>query len=357
MKEIKINTDSKNYSVLIGASILTEDNLKEFSDREVLLVIDSNIEDSVKNKVSTAIKNISSKFFEVSIRATEENKSYATLTHLHDILIEKGYSRECVLFALGGGITCDITGFAAATYQRGVDFVLMPSTLLAQVDASVGGKTAINHPKGKNMIGAFHQPSKVLSDTNLLKSLKKNHLKDGLAEIIKHSLIKDARFFDWLQENIDRLLEGEEKELLEAIAKSVLIKAEIVSKDETEKGVRKWLNLGHTFGHAIEVYGNYKDFSHGEAVALGMIMATNLSQRILNLQEKESQKIKSLINSVLTSESLQKVFERNNLFELMSSDKKKKGDKLNFILLNSIGSAETVSDIKDSDILESIKLI
>ena len=357
MKEIKINTDSKNYSVLIGANILTEDNLKEFSDREVLLVIDSNIEDSVKNKVSTAINNISSKFLEVSIRATEENKSYATLTHLHDILIEKGYSRECVLFALGGGITCDITGFAAATYQRGVDFVLMPSTLLAQVDASVGGKTAINHPKGKNMIGAFHQPSKVLSDTNLLKSLKKNHLKDGLAEIIKHSLIKDARFFDWLQENIDRLLEGEEKELLEAIAKSVLIKAEIVSKDETEKGVRKWLNLGHTFGHAIEVYGNYKDFSHGEAVALGIIMATNLSQRILNLQEKESQKIKSLINSVLTSESLQKVFERNNLFELMSSDKKKKGDKLNFILLNSIGSAETVSDIKDSDILESIKLI
>ena len=357
MKEIKINTDSKNYSVLIGASILTEDNLKEFSDREVLLVIDSNIEDSVKNKVSTAINNISSKFLEVSIRATEENKSYATLTHLHDILIEKGYSRECVLFALGGGITCDITGFAAATYQRGVDFVLMPSTLLAQVDASVGGKTAINHPKGKNMIGAFHQPSKVLSDTNLLKSLKKNHLKDGLAEIIKHSLIKDARFFDWLQENIDRLLEGEEKELLEAIARSVLIKAEVVSKDETEKGVRKWLNLGHTFGHAIEVYGNFKDFSHGEAVALGMIMATNLSQRILNLQEKESQKIKSLINSVLTSESLQKVFERNNLFELMSSDKKKKGDKLNFILLNSIGSAETVSDIKDSDILESIKLI
>ena len=357
MKEIKINTDSKNYSVLIGANILTEDNLKEFSDREVLLVIDSNIEDSVKNKVSTAIKNISSKFLEVSIRATEENKSYATLTHLHDILIEKGYSRECVLFALGGGITCDITGFAAATYQRGVDFVLMPSTLLAQVDASVGGKTAINHPKGKNMIGAFHQPSKVLSDTNLLKSLKKNHLKDGLAEIIKHSLIKDARFFDWLQENICKLLEGEEKELLEAIAKSVLIKAEIVSKDETEKGVRKWLNLGHTFGHAIEVYGNYKDFSHGEAVALGMIMATNLSQRILNLQEKESQKIKSLINSVLTSESLQKVFERNNLFELMSSDKKKKGDKLNFILLNSIGSAETVSDIKDSDILESINII
>ena len=357
MKEIKINTDSKNYSVLIGANILTEDNLKEFSDREVLLVIDSNIEDSVKNKVRTVINSISSKFLEVSIRATEENKSYATLTHLHDILIEKGYSRECVLFALGGGITCDITGFAAATYQRGVDFVLMPSTLLAQVDASVGGKTAINHPKGKNMIGAFHQPSKVLSDTNLLKSLKKNHLKDGLAEIIKHSLIKDARFFDWLQENIDRLLEGEEKELLEAIAKSVLIKAEIVSKDETEKGVRKWLNLGHTFGHAIEVYGNYKDFSHGEAVALGMIMATNLSQRILNLQEKESQKIKNLINSVLTSESLQKVFERNNLFELMSSDKKKKGDKLNFILLNSIGSAETVSDIKDSDILESIKLI
>ena len=357
MKEIKINTNSKDYSVLTGSNILIEDNIKEFSNREILLVIDSNIENSVITEISSVIKKISSKFTEVNINATEENKSYTTLSHLHDILIDKGYSRDCVLFALGGGITCDITGFAAATYQRGVDFVLMPSTLLAQVDASVGGKTAINHHKGKNMIGSFHQPSKVLSDINLLKSLDKTHLKDGLAEIIKHSLIKDARFFDWLQENIDRLLEGEEKELLEAIARSVLIKAEVVSKDETEKGVRKWLNLGHTFGHAIEVYGNFKDFSHGEAVALGMIMATNLSQTILNLQDEESQKIKSLINSVLTSESLQKVFEKSNLFELMSSDKKKKGDKLNFILLNSIGSAEIVSDIKDSDILESIKLI
>ena len=290
MKEIKINTDSRDYPVLVGTDILTENYLKEFSNKEILLVIDSKIEESVKKEVQITLSNISSKYSELTLEANEESKSNATLSVIHDELIEQSYSRDCILFALGGGIICDMTGFAAATYLRGVDFVLIPSTLLSQVDASVGGKTAINHPKGKNMIGAFHQPSKVLSDTNLLKSLKKNHLKDGLAEIIKHSLIKDARFFDWLQENICKLLEGEEKELLEAIAKSVLIKAEIVSKDETEKGVRKWLNLGHTFGHAIEVYGNYKDFSHGEAVALGMIMATNLSQRILNLQEKESQK-------------------------------------------------------------------
>ena len=153
-----------------------------------------------------------------------------------------------------------MTGFAAATYQRGVDFVLMPSTLLAQVDASVGGKTAINHPKGKNMIGAFHQPSKVLSDTKLLKGLNESQIREGLAEIIKHSLIIDEKFFKWLQENIDDLIKAEDSKLLEAISKSIEIKAEVVSRDETEQGVRKWLNLGHTFGHAIEVYGNYKEF-------------------------------------------------------------------------------------------------
>ena len=270
MKEIKITTDSRIYSVLVGKDILKESNFKEFSNREILLVIDSNIKDSVKEKVRTNLQPISSKFSEIIIEANEENKSASTLSLIHDILIENTYSRDCVLFALGGGITCDMTGFAAATYQRGVDFVLMPSTLLAQVDASVGGKTAINHPKGKNMIGAFHQPAKVLTDTQLLTSLDQSHLREGMAEIIKHSLIKDEGFFNWLEENIEDLLAGEDTKLLDAIAKSIEIKAEVVAKDETEQGVRKWLNMGHTFGHAIEVYGKFKEFTHGEAVALGL---------------------------------------------------------------------------------------
>ena len=357
MKEIKITTDSRIYSVLVGKDILKESNFKEFSNREILLVIDSNIKGSVKEKVRTNLQPLSSKFSEIIIEANEENKSASTLSLIQDILIENGYSRDCVLFALGGGITCDMTGFAAATYQRGVDFVLMPSTLLAQVDASVGGKTAINHPKGKNMIGAFHQPAKVLTDTQLLTSLDQSHLREGMAEIIKHSLIKDEGFFNWLEENIEDLLAGEDTKLLDAIAKSIEIKAEVVAKDETEQGVRKWLNMGHTFGHAIEVYGKFQEFTHGEAVALGIIMAANLSQSVLHLDEEESERIKSLMSSILTDSLLQNKFEASALLKLMSADKKKKGDKLNFVLLDAIGSTNIVSDIKESDILQSIKLI
>ena len=356
MKEIKINTDSKNYSVLVGSEILIQENFKEFSEREILLVIDSNIDLKVKNNVKERLEGISSKFAEITLDASEENKTYTTLALIHDLLIENSFSRDCVLFALGGGIICDMTGFAAATYQRGVDFVLMPSTLLAQVDASVGGKTAINHPKGKNMIGSFHQPTKVLSDTLLLKGLNESQIREGLAEIVKHSLIIDEEFFMWLQENIDDLIKAEDSKLLEAISKSIEIKAEVVSRDETEQGVRKWLNLGHTFGHAIEVYGRYKEFSHGEAVALGIIMATNLSEKVLGLERVESERIKDLISNVLSDEHKNKEFQPDNLLELMSSDKKRKGNKLNFVLLNSIGSAEVCSDIDDQEILNSIKL-
>ena len=356
MKEIKINTKSRNYPVLVGTDILNEKNLNEFSNKEILLVVDSKIEDSIKKEVQVILSNISSKYSEVIIEANEENKSNATLSVIYDELIEQGFSRDCILFALGGGIVCDMTGFAAATYLRGVDFVLIPSTLLSQVDASVGGKTAINHPKGKNMIGAFHQPSKVFTDTKLLESLEKVRIREGLAEIIKHALIKDKTFFKWLEENIEDLLEGNDVKLLQAISKSIEIKAEVVSQDETEQGIRKWLNFGHTFGHAIEVYGNYKKFSHGEAVAMGMVMATNLSQKIINLEKVEKDKIKHLVQSILTEELLKTEFHPKNLIKLMSADKKKKGDNLNFILLSSIGEAQILSDIEESDIIESIKL-
>ncbi len=332
----------------MGTDILNEDNYREFSHKEILLVIDSKIDESIKKEVQVSLSNISSKYSELTIEANEENKSSATLSMIHDVLIEQGYSRDCILFALGGGIICDITGFAAATYLRGVEFVLIPSTLLSQVDASVGGKTAINHPKGKNMIGAFHQPSKVLTDTKILKSLEKVRIREGLAEIIKHALIKDKNFFKWLEENIEDLIEGNDVKLLEAISKSIEIKAEVVSQDETEQGIRKWLNFGHTFGHAIEVYGNYKKFSHGEAVAIGMVMATNLSQKILNLEKVEKDKINRLVRSILTEKLLKTEFHPKNLINLMSADKKKKGDNLNFILLSSIGEAQIISGIEEA---------
>ena len=356
MEELKIKTTSKNYSVFIGADILNANNFQEFSGREILLVTDPNIELSARKKVAQLLCDISLKFSEISIEANENNKSSSSLNYIHDELINNNYSRDCILFALGGGITCDLTGFAAATYQRGVDFVLLPSTLLSQVDASVGGKTAINHPKGKNMIGSFHQPSKVLSDASLLTTLPKRQIREGLAEIIKHALISDKEFFNWLTKNIEQLVSSDDDKLLEAIARSIEIKAEVVEKDETEQGVRKWLNLGHTFGHAIELYGEYKEYSHGESVALGMIMATNLSTKIMNLDKLEGEKIKTLIFSILTKEMLALEFDGKKLFKFMLSDKKREGDKLNFILLNEIGDPEIVSGIKKEDILEALKI-
>lgn len=356
MKNLSITTASKNYSVLVGNDLFSTKNFQEFNGKEILLVVDSNIGESARKLISQLLNDLSTKFIEIQIEANEKNKSNHSLGQIHDELISHNFSRDCILFALGGGIVCDLTGFAAATYQRGVEFVLLPSTLLSQVDASVGGKTAINHPKGKNMIGAFHQPSKVLSDTSLLKSLNERQVREGLAEIVKHSLIIDEGFFDWLSENIDQLIATNEEKLLEAVAKSIEVKAKIVEKDETEQGIRKWLNLGHTFGHAIELYGEYLDYSHGESVALGMIMATNLSISILNLDEEQGKKIKTLISLILTEEMLKTEFDGEKLFELMSSDKKREGDKLNFILLNEIGEPKIVSGLEKADILKAIKI-
>ena len=190
----------------------------------------------------------------------------------------------------------------------------------------------------------------------MLLSLDDKQIREGLAEIIKHALIIDDGFFDWLSENIDALLKSDQEKLLKAIARSIEIKSEVVAKDETEQGVRKWLNLGHTFGHAIELYGEYRDFSHGESVALGAIMATNLSERVLNLDKKEGQKIRKLISSILTEELLNSSFDENKLLQLMSSDKKRKGNDLNFILINKIGDPQIVSSPEKLQILESIKI-
>ena len=213
MKQLSIQTNSKTYDVLVGNNLLNEQYFKEFSNRESLLIIDSGVPVHIQKEVSAILKGMSSNFSKINIEATEENKSYKTLNLIHDKLMELKFSRECILFALGGGITCDITGFAASTYQRGVDFVLLPSTLLSQVDASVGGKTAINHPLGKNMIGAFHQPVKVITDMSLLHSLSMRQINEGLAEVIKHSLLSGDDFFEWLYSNFHNLIEIKEEAL------------------------------------------------------------------------------------------------------------------------------------------------
>ena len=356
METIRIKTNSREYDVLVGENLIEPDNFHDADDKEVLLVADNGIPSNVIEKVEMILKEKSSKFHSLRMLATEEKKSFSSLQEIHDSLMEMGYSRECILYAMGGGIICDMTGFAAATYQRGVDFILIPSTLLSQVDASVGGKTAINHKKGKNMIGAFHQPKKVITDISFLESLQPRQLTDGLSEIIKHAIILDEEFFVWLEKNINELLLKDSSLYEYAISKSIQLKESVVSRDETEKGVRKWLNFGHTFGHAIEMYGNFEEFSHGEAVALGMLMATNLSSELSELNIEEAKRIKELIKSVLNIKLLSSKFDSKVLHEMMSSDKKKIGDVLNFVTVQAIGMADVKKDVDLNVILSSIEI-
>jgi len=355
VKKIKVSVKSNPYEVIVGPCLVNKKNLRQLKDKEVLLLIDENIPSKYKDSISNELSDLSAKFHTLEIHASEEEKNAITLDKIHSKLISKRYSRDCYLVGLGGGITCDITGFAAATYQRGVNFILFPSTLLSQVDASVGGKTAINHPQGKNMIGAFHQPIKVFADVNLLSSLEKIEISNGLSEVIKHALISDKKYFEWLETNIENIISLEPKAIELAITRSIEIKAEIVSEDEKEKGIRKYLNFGHTFGHAIELYGDFKQFSHGQSVAIGMLMAMELSQIHEGFSEDNLNRSKNLIIKANPDLNIKNAFEEKKLIENMSVDKKRSGDKLTFILLKDIGQAKIKTNIDENDIATAIR--
>ena len=355
MNKIKVEIINNPYEVVVGSNLINQKNLKALEDKEVLLIIDENIPSKFKDLIVDALSSLSSNFQSLEIHASEENKSGRTLDNIHSKLIEARFSRDCVLVGFGGGITCDIAGFAAATYQRGVNFILFPSTLLSQVDASVGGKTAINHPQGKNMIGAFHQPIKVFADVHLLSSLPKIEISNGLSEVIKHALISDKKYFDWLEENMESIISLKPEALGYAITRSVEIKAEIVSEDEKEKGIRKFLNFGHTFGHSIELYGGFKEFSHGQSVAMGMLMAMELSKLTEGFSEEDLKKSKKLISKANPDLDLKITFDEKKLLENMSVDKKRVGNKLIFVLLEEIGQAKVKADIDESKIVKAIQ--
>ncbi len=355
MNKIKVETINNPYEVVVGSNLINQKNLELLEDKEVLLIMDENIPSKYKDLISDELLNISSNFQSLEIFASEENKNGKTLDKIHSKLIDARYSRECVLVGFGGGITCDIAGFAAATYQRGVGFILFPSTLLSQVDASVGGKTAINHSQGKNMIGAFHQPIKVFADLELLSSLPKVEISNGLSEVIKHALISDKKYFNWLEENMESIISLKTEALRYAITRSIEIKAEIVSKDEKEKGVRKFLNFGHTFGHSIELYGGFKEFSHGQSVALGMLMAMELSKLTEGFSKEDLIKSKKLIGKANPDLNLKIAFDEKKLIENMSVDKKRAGNKIFFVLLEEIGQAKVKTDIDESSIVKAIQ--
>jgi 3-dehydroquinate synthase len=260
-----------------------------------------------------------------------------------------------MLIALGGGVIGDLTGFAAACYQRGVKFIQIPTTLLAQVDSSVGGKTAVNHPLGKNMIGAFHQPRTVFSDTSVLATLPDREFAAGLAEIIKYGLIRDEKFFYWLEENINPLIERDNQVLAYAIERSCINKAEVVAEDERETGYRAILNLGHTFGHAIETALSYKEWLHGEAVGCGMLMAADLSKRLGFFEQSQFDRIQSLLERAALPIKVHNDVEFNQMFENMKVDKKSRDGILHLVLLKNIGEAFVTSDYSEKALKETIK--
>jgi len=274
----------------------------------------------------------------------EEFKDLETLNTIFDALLENRFNRSCCLVALGGGVVGDMAGFAAASYQRGVDFIQVPTTLLAQVDSSVGGKTGVNHRLGKNMIGAFHQPRCVIADTETLHTLDDRQLAAGLAEVIKYGLILDAEFFEWLEQSIDGLLRRDTEALIHAIERSCQAKAHIVAADERESGKRALLNLGHTFGHAIETGTGYGSWLHGEAVAAGMAMAADLSARHGWLSEHDVRRIRALLERAGLPVAPPSEISRQRFLDLMSVDKKVDDSGLRLVLMDAIGTAKVCSD-------------
>jgi 3-dehydroquinate synthase len=281
----------------------------------------------------------------------EQHKDWKTLNRIFDALLEHRCERGTTLIALGGGVIGDLTGFAAAAYMRGVPFVQVPTTLLAQVDSAVGGKTAINHPLGKNMIGAFYQPRTVIADTDTLATLPPRELAAGLAEVIKYGFIRDPAFLEWLERNMTRLVKREPESLAYAIERSCAIKAEIVGLDEREDGVRALLNLGHTFGHAIEAGTGYGTWLHGEAVGAGMLLAAKLSQKLGFVSDSDVRRVEAILRSAgLPVQAPDLGLER--YLELMGHDKKVDAGRIRFVLLKRLGEAFVSADVPRAALAE-----
>ena len=351
MIEITVDLGDRSYPVKIGSGCLkTEAILPYLSGTQVLVVSNETIAPIYMDALVKKLQSEGADVDSLVLADGERYKSLDTLTLIFDHLIERRHNRKTTLIALGGGVIGDMTGFAAACYQRGVAFIQVPTTLLSQVDSSVGGKTAVNHPCGKNMIGAFYQPEAVFIDTETLNTLPDREYSAGMAEVIKYGLIADADFFTWLEQNMASLMNRDADALNHAIAVSCQTKANVVSADETEQGVRAILNLGHTFGHAIEAAQHYKEWLHGEAVGAGMVMAADLSYRQGLIALEDLDRTKDLISRANLPVTAPDNIGRETFLSLMGLDKKVLDGRLRLILLKSIGKAFVTTDISMPDL-------
>lgn len=351
MRSLSVDLGERSYPIFIGSDLFDGELLMPYiSGKQVMIVTNETIAPLYLDKLKTIINKD-----KVDVVVLPDGEAYKDLDHVNkifDALLENRHNRTTTLIALGGGVVGDMTGFAAASYQRGVNFIQIPTTLLSQVDSSVGGKTGVNHPLGKNMIGAFYQPQAVIANTEVFKTLPDRELSAGVAEVVKYGLIYDSTFFDWLENNIESLMAKDSEALSYAIHRSCEIKAEVVEQDEKESGIRAWLNLGHTFGHAIETHQGYGNWLHGEAVAAGTMMAMRLSQKLGWISEKDIVRTRNLFETANLPVEPPEDMSAEAFLDLMSVDKKVIDGELRLVLLEKLGRAVVTADYPRSSLLD-----
>ncbi len=355
MQTLNVDLGQRSYPIHIGPGLLSRADLlvPHLLQPRVVIVTNTVVAPLYLEGLRTALQAHAIEVIPVILPDGESYKNWETLNLIFDALLTHRVERKTTLIALGGGVIGDLTGFAAASYQRGVPFIQIPTTLLSQVDSSVGGKTGINHPLGKNMIGAFYQPQVVIADTDTLNTLPDRELSAGLAEVIKYGLIGDLAFLEWLELNMAKLRARDPQSLQYAIARSCQNKAEVVAADEREAGVRAHLNLGHTFGHAIETGMGYGNWLPGEAVGAGMVMAADASQRMGWLSEADVARTRKLIRAAGLPEVAPNLGVDTYL-EFMGPDKKVESGKLRFVLLKKLGEATVSSDLPQATLRETL---
>ena len=359
LRKVRVELGSNSYDIYIGSVI--NDELKRFIDgtkfsKKALLVSDTNVEKIFGSKIKHILESSGLEVKLVTIPAGETSKSLVEAEKIYTEAIEFGLDRKSAIFALGGGVVGDLTGFIAATYLRGVPFVQIPTSLLAQVDSSVGGKVAVNHKLGKNLIGAFYQPKAVFIDLNMLKTLPKREIASGLGEIVKYGIISDPDLFAYIENNSEKILNLNPDVMEHVIARSCEIKADVVSKDEKEGGLRRILNFGHTMAHAIEEATGYSKYTHGEAVAIGMIGAAHISESLGRIDNATLERLQNLIDK-LGMVSRAEDCDVDHMFKAIFRDKKTINGKINWVLMDSIGKVSIVSDVPDEVVKSAFNYI
>jgi 3-dehydroquinate synthase len=360
LSTVHIQLGERSYPIVIGTGLLADSATWQGLPKasQALIVTNDTVGPLYAEALRAALKPHYARVHVVSLPDGESHKDWQTLNLIFDALLQHECDRKTVLFALGGGVVGDMTGFAAASYMRGVPFVQVPTTLLAQVDSSVGGKTAINHPLGKNMIGAFYQPVRVVCDLSTLNTLPERELSAGLAEVIKYGPIHDLAFLDWIEQHIDAMRQRDVQTLAYAVKRSCEIKADVVGQDEREAGLRAILNFGHTFGHAIEAGMGYGQWLHGEAVGCGMVMAAQLSRRMGLLPESFEQRLRALIERAGLPVVGPRLAANNTqrYLDLMRVDKKAEAGQIRFVLVDDQGRAhiQAAPDAVVSDVIEAV---